>query len=83
MIEEIMKTTLYASKVLDNQGWNVEQGMIGSKIFYSNQTLKQANTSGLQCPRDAVKSKAPSLAFSSLIKTSVVVDDDITCPSCM
>jgi hypothetical protein len=27
-----------------------------------------------------VKSKASSLAFSLLIKTSIVVDDDFTCP---
>jgi hypothetical protein len=33
MIEGIMETILYASKVLDNQRWNVGQGMIGSKIL--------------------------------------------------
>jgi hypothetical protein len=52
-------------------------------MYYSNQTLKQANTSGLQHRGDAVKSKASSLAFLMLMKTSVVVDDDITCPSCI
>jgi hypothetical protein len=60
----------------------VDLGMIGSK-FYSNQTLKKANTSCLQCQRDAVKSKASSLVFLLLMKTSIVVNDGIACPSCM
>jgi hypothetical protein len=81
MIEGIMESILYASKVLDNHGWIIDHGMIGSKIFYINQTLKQVNISGLQCRRDAMKYKASSLAFSLLIKTSVVVHDDFTCPS--
>jgi hypothetical protein len=68
MIDEMIETTLYASKVLDNQGWNVDQWMVGSKIFYSNQTIKQVNTFGLQCRRDSVKSKALSLAFLLLMK---------------
>jgi hypothetical protein len=38
MIEEMMETILYASKVLDSEGGNVDQGMLGSK-FYSNQNL--------------------------------------------
>jgi hypothetical protein len=83
MIEEIREATLYASKVLDNQRWNVDQVVIGSKIFYGNQTLKQASTSGLQLRRDVVTSKASSLAFLVLMKTLVVVDDSITCPSCI
>jgi hypothetical protein len=83
MIEEKMETTLYAPKVFDNQRWNVDKGLTRSKIFFSNQTYKQAITSGLQCRRDAVKSKALSLSFFLLKKTSIVVDDDITCPSCI
>jgi hypothetical protein len=58
MIEGMIKTTIYESNDLDNQG------MIGSKIFYSNQTHKQAITSGLHHRGDMVKSKASSLAFS-------------------
>jgi hypothetical protein len=49
MIEGVMESILYASKVLDNHGWIIDHGMIGSKIFYINQTLKQVNISGLQC----------------------------------
>jgi uncharacterized membrane protein YbaN (DUF454 family) len=56
----------------------VDQGRIGSKIFYSNQTHKQIITSCLQHRGDARKSKASSLAFlivdeglqSSLMMTS-------------
>jgi hypothetical protein len=83
MLEGIMEIILYASKILDNQRWNVDLGMIGSKILYNNQTLKQANTSCFQCQRDVVKSKASSLAFSLWINTSVVIAVDITCPSCI
>jgi hypothetical protein len=61
LIKEIIETTLYESMVLDNQGWIIDQGMIGSK-FYSNQTHKQTNTSCLQHWGDAVKSKASSLS---------------------
>jgi hypothetical protein len=67
---------------LDSQGGIIDQGMIGSK-FYNNQTCKQTNTSCLQHQGDTVMSKASSLAFSLLMKTSLVVDDDITCPSCI
>jgi hypothetical protein len=78
-----METTLYASKVLDNQWWNVDQGTIGSKIFYSNQIIKQVNSLGLQRQRDTVKYKASYLAFLLLMKTLVVIADDITCPYCI
>jgi hypothetical protein len=58
-----METTLCASKFFDNQRRNVDQGLIGSKIFYSNQTHKKGNTSGLQCQREVVKSNTLSFAF--------------------
>jgi hypothetical protein len=61
--EEKMETTLYASKVFDNQRWNVDQGLTSSKIFYSNQTHKQANTLDLQCRREEMKSNSSSLTF--------------------
>jgi hypothetical protein len=43
MIEEMIETTLYALKVSGNQGWNVDQGMVGSKIIYSNQITQTSN----------------------------------------
>jgi hypothetical protein len=50
----------------------VDQGRIGSKIFYSNQTHKQRITSCLQHRGDARKAKASSLAF-------LVVDEGFSC----
>jgi uncharacterized protein (DUF2141 family) len=87
MVEGVMKDE-WAShymhqNFLDIQAWNVDQGKICSKIFYDNQTLKQTITSCIQHQGDVVKSKSLSLAFSLLIKTSIVIDDDNTCSSCM
>jgi hypothetical protein len=71
-IEKIMKSILYASKVL-NQGWFFIKEL-STQSFYSNQLLKQEYASWLQRQGDAVMSKASSLGFSLLMKTSVVID---------
>jgi hypothetical protein len=34
MIEEIRETTKNESKILDNQRWNVDQGMIAAKMLW-------------------------------------------------
>jgi hypothetical protein len=67
----MIKTTLYASKVLGNQRWNVDRGGIDSKIFHSNQSLKQASfMSSTPKRRDEVR----GFIFSFL-----VVDEDFSC----
>jgi hypothetical protein len=43
LIEEMIEITLYASNVLSIQGWFIDQGMICSKIFYSNQITTTNN----------------------------------------
>jgi hypothetical protein len=51
MIEDMVETTRYASKVLDIQEWNVDQAMVGSKIFYSNQITQISNCFMSSSPR--------------------------------
>ena len=76
MIEGMMKdertnyrredgTTLYASKAVDNHGWTVDQGMIGSKILgQSKHTSKHIMSSTLRWCGD----------FQGFICSSLVVD---------